>query len=483
MKPRGPTRTGQQPKRKVYAVDLFCGAGGLTHGLEKAGIDVSLGVDVDQACEFPYTRNNQAKFLLKSVEDLKSQDIEKMFPKNGIHLLAGCAPCQTFSTYNQKATSADDRWWLLNQFARLVKELTPHLVTMENVPRLILRDVFKQFVNDLQSARYHVTYGIVNCADYGIPQQRQRLVLLASRLGPISLLTPSEFGAELSTVREKIGDLPPLEAGEIDKADPLHQASALTRINMSRIKASRPGGTWREWEKTLVADCHKKRTGKTYPSVYGRMSWDEPAPTITTQFFGFGNGRFGHPEQDRAISLREGAILQSFPRDYVFVTSDEPVYKKSLGRLIGNAVPVQLGKVIGLSILEHVESHTRKRTNGKAGARACLRRARNWSKRMPLESLGTRSRPTRRGSASSMGCQRCAGIGLLLGWERKATPRHTRLTRRGFFRRKLASPMGIGTGRSGSGKGWTSKDNRLGLNGQTRSFSGCGALGGRNKRR
>jgi len=360
MKPKEPTRRGKQLNREVYAVDLFCGAGGLTHGLEKTGINVRLGIDVDPACEFPYTTNNKAKFLLKPVEDLKSQDIAKVFPKRGIHLLAGCAPCQTFSTYNQKATSADNRWWLLNQFSRLVKELSPHLVTMENVPRLMLRDVFKHFVEDLANACYHVTYGIVNCADYGIPQQRQRLVLLASQLGPIRLLTPSEFGSERSTVREKISDLPPLEAGEVDKEDPLHQASALTRINMARIKASRPGGTWREWRKTLVADCHMKGTGKTYPSVYGRMSWDDLAPTITTQFFGFGNGRFGHPEQNRAISLREGAILQSFPRDYVFIPPGTPIYKKSLGRLIGNAVPVQLGKVIGLSILENVEFHTRK---------------------------------------------------------------------------------------------------------------------------
>ena len=123
---------------------------------------------------------------------------------------------------------------------------------------------------------------------------------------------------------------------------------------MQRIKASRPGGSWRDWDEDLVADCHKKGSGKTYPSVYGRMSWDELAPTMTTQFYGFGNGRFGHPEQNRALSLREGAILQSFPRSYKFARKGEQIFRKTVGRLIGNAVPVKLGEAIGKSILRHI---------------------------------------------------------------------------------------------------------------------------------
>ena len=348
---------GKRAKRKVYAVDLFCGAGGLTYGLEKAGIDVRLGVDIDPACEYPFSANNAAKFLLKSVEDLKAEDLERVFPKNGIRLLAGCAPCQTFSTYNQKATPDDKRWWLLLQFARLVEEISPELVTMENVPRLQDQGVFEEFLGTLQNAKYHVHIDIVNCEEYGIPQHRQRLVLLASKLGPIRLLSPGEFGAERTTVRENIADLPPLRAGEMEETDPLHQASILSDLNRKRIEASKPGGTWRDWQKTLVADCHKKKTGKTYPSVYGRMCWDEPAPTITTQFFGFGNGRFGHPDQDRAISLREGAMLQSFAPDYEFTPPGKPIHLRKVGRLIGNAVPVRLGEVIGASFIAHVTNH------------------------------------------------------------------------------------------------------------------------------
>lgn len=354
MKNKLQTKIKARKRRKVYAVDLFCGAGGLTHGLAKAGIDVRLGVDIDPACEYPYAANNNAKFLLKSVEDLEGDVLGSYYRKNGIKLLAGCAPCQTFSTYNRKATESDKRWWLLMQFSRLVDELSPDLVTMENVPRLIEQNVFDEFVSHLKRNGYSVAYQIVRCAEYGIPQQRNRLVLLASKIGPISLLSPSEFGKKAKTVRKAIGKLSPIEPGEINPKDPLHQCSSLSKINLRRIKASKPGGTWRDWPKNLVADCHKKASGKTYPSVYGRMSWDKPAPTMTTQFYGFGNGRFGHPEQNRAISLREGAILQSFPSNYKFIPPGEQVCRRAIGRLIGNAVPVALGEVIGASILQHV---------------------------------------------------------------------------------------------------------------------------------
>jgi DNA (cytosine-5)-methyltransferase 1 len=344
--------------RLVSAVDLFCGAGGLTHGLIQAGIDVKLGVDIDSNCEFPYEANNDAKFLNRSVEDITGEDIHSYFNSDGIKLLAGCAPCQTFSTYNQKACSTDKRWWLLMQFSRLVGESKPHLVTMENVPGLVNQDVFHTFVDNLEEAGYCVSYKIVNSAEFGLPQSRRRLILLASRLGEINLLSPKELGVEIKTVKDVISDLPRLKDGEIHSEDPLHQCSALSVLNKKRIRASRQGGTWRDWSEDLVADCHKKASGKSYPGVYARMSWDKPAPTMTTQYYGFGNGRFGHPEQDRAISLREGAIFQGFPKDYKFVSPEKQISKKIVGRMIGNAVPVKLGEVIGKSILAHLEKYS-----------------------------------------------------------------------------------------------------------------------------
>ena len=350
-------------RKQIVGVDLFCGAGGLTCGLEKAGIDIRLGIDIDSACSYPYAENNRASFLQKSVADVTADELRKSFDGAEVTLLAGCAPCQTFSSYNQKATPSDERWWLLLEFARLIKETEPDLVTMENVPGLRDQDVFTPFLGTLAAHDYQVDHQIVVCHEYGLPQQRQRLVLLASRLGPIRLLSPKEFRRKRTTVAQAISGLPALDAGGVHNRDPLHRCSTLSPINLERIRASTPGGTWRDWPEHLVADCHQKDTGRTYPSVYGRMRWDEPSPTLTTQFFGFGNGRFGHPEQDRAISLREGAILQSFPKNYRFVPPGEPVHMKTIGRLIGNAVPVVIGELIGKSILRHLSETEQARSH------------------------------------------------------------------------------------------------------------------------
>ncbi len=340
----------------IRCVDLFCGAGGLTHGLASVGINVGLGIDIDPSCKYPYTANNNVSFLLKSVKDTTSADISKFFDDTPLRMLAGCAPCQPFSYYSRaQSNSSDRRWHLLEQFSRLVRETTPHLVTMENVPLLQREDVFSSFHTELRQQGFDVIYRVVNCADYGVPQQRKRLILLASRLGPINLIAPETPEGYRITVKDAIGNLVPLKAGERCSSDSMHQACDLSPINLQRIQASKPGGSWRDWDEHLIAKCHRKKSGRTYSSVYGRMVWDKPSPTMTTQFYGFGNGRFGHPEQDRAISLREGAILQSFPVNYKFAPEDTSVCKRTVGRLIGNAVPVKLGAAIGKSIVSHVE--------------------------------------------------------------------------------------------------------------------------------
>ncbi len=340
---------------RVTAVDLFCGAGGLTRGMLDAGIRVRAGYDIDPACRHPYEANNDgAKLHLKSVTDLSADELARHYPVGHVRVLAGCAPCQPFSKYTQgKNTATDEKWGLLHEFGRLVRELGPEVVSMENVPEVQRHSVFLDFIRTLEEQDYHISYDEAYCPDHGVPQQRKRLVLLASRLGPIQLEKPKKKYKDL-TVRAAIGDLPPLEAGGTSN-DPLHRACKLSPLNLKRIKASRPGGNWRDWPKPLVADCHRAKQGQTYPSVYGRMEWDQPSPTMTTQFFGYGNGRFGHPEQHRAITLREGAILQSFPPDYEFVGKDEPVIYATLGRLIGNAVPVRLGEAVGRSIVEHIQ--------------------------------------------------------------------------------------------------------------------------------
>lgn len=343
---------------QIVAVDLFCGVGGLTHGLTRAGIKVQLGVDLDPACRFPMEANNAAKFLQADVGLLMPFDIQKEFGDSQITLLAGCAPCQPFSSYAQSAKREKPHqdWDLLSAFSKLVLAVRPTLVTMENVPPLRKQQIFKDFIADLNEAGYHLDFRVVDGRDIGLPQRRQRLVLVASLLGPIAI---PDANKPQVTVRDTISGLPALAAGESDPNDPLHAAASLSELNLARIRHSKPGGTWRDWPKELVSACHTRNTGSTYPSVYGRMEWDKPAPTMTTQCYGFGNGRFGHPEQDRAISLREAAMLQSFPKDYAFVPEGVPINFSTLGRMIGNAVPVLLGEYIGEILVDHVKAHGR----------------------------------------------------------------------------------------------------------------------------
>lgn len=338
----------------IIGVDLFCGVGGLTHGLLQGGINVRAGFDLDETCKYPYESNNNAIFIKKDVRELQKSDINIFFKKDKLRLLAGCAPCQPFSTYNQKnrKVQQDGKWDLLLEFGRLIREIQPELITMENVPQLSKQAVFKSFLDTLTG--YYIWHGIVDCVLYGIPQTRKRLVLLGSKLGTIALNPPIDTSNNCSTVRNAISNLPKISAGESDSTDPLHTACSLTAKNLERIRISKPGGSWRDWPVELRATCHQKLSGSTYPSVYGRMEWDAPAPTITTQCFGFGNGRFGHPEQDRAISLREAAIIQSFPKDYKFIKPGDAVKINVLGRLIGNAVPVRIGKIVADSLMSHV---------------------------------------------------------------------------------------------------------------------------------
>ena len=340
------------------AIDLFCGIGGLTHGLQMSGIPVVAGFDIDSSCKYAYESNNDATFVTADISKLLASDVNKYFVDNCTKVLVGCAPCQPFSKYTQryrKEGHTGNKWRLLDSFARIVSELHPEIVSMENVPELASQSVFNDFVGELKANGYYVSWSVVFCPDYDVPQSRKRLVLLASRLGEIRLIKPLRNPSEYLTVRDVIGDLPALNAGETNLSDSLHCATRLSEINLKRIQQSKQGGTWRDWDEKLQLKCHKKNTGHTYPSVYGRMEWDKPAPTITTQFYGYGNGRFGHPEQDRALSLREGAMLQSFPQDYKFVEPGRRISKKELGIHIGNAVPVNLGKAIGESIKVHLQ--------------------------------------------------------------------------------------------------------------------------------
>ncbi len=340
---------------RIAVVDLFCGVGGMTHGFVKEGFRVVAGVDVDPSCKHAFEANNGAKFVKRDIRRLTVRELLALYPADAIRVLVGCAPCQPFSAYSQ-LKGKDEKWKLLRRFARLIRDSRPDVVSMENVPRLANHAIFDDFVQALKDAGYHVSHGLARGPEYGIPQLRTRLVLLASLHAPIEILPPTHRRSRWRTVRQVIQKLPRIVAGEIADDDPLHQTRGLSPLNLRRIMNTPAGGDWRDWEDDLRLECHKKDSGKTFRSVYGRMTWDDPAPTITTQCIGIGNGRFGHPEQNRAISLREAALLQTFPSSYEFVKRGEDVNQEAISRHIGNAVPVRLGRIIARSIRRHLES-------------------------------------------------------------------------------------------------------------------------------
>lgn len=349
---------------KIEVVDLFCGVGGLTCGLNQSGLKVKAGFDIEKTCKYPYEFNNNAKFYKKDIKDVSGEEINKCYSKKAIKVLAGCAPCQPFSQMsfkyqnNEKTKRENDkRYDLLLEFGRLIKEVQPDIVSMENVPKIKETFVFKEFLKILNENGYKTDYKVVYCPDYGIPQNRRRFLLLAAKNGDIKLLDKTHSKDNYVTVRDTIGNLPHVESGEICDIDVLHQTAKLSKKNLKRIRMSKPGGTWKDWPKELRCECHKKSSGQTYTSVYGRMEWDKVAPTMTTQFYCYGTGRYGHPEQDRALTLREGALIQTFPLEYQFVKPGESFSLKEIAREIGNAVPVKLGVIIGKSILQFYKNN------------------------------------------------------------------------------------------------------------------------------
>ncbi len=344
--------------RDIRVVDLFCGIGGLTHGFVRSGFEVVAGIDNDGRCRFGYERNNNAKFIEKDILDVSAKEVKKLYGSAKVRVLVGCAPCQPFSRLNLKDIS-QIQLQPLEKFAQLVEQLKPDIVSMENVKGLLKNPVFKSFLQTLDRNGYSYSYQIVDFSDYGVPQKRHRLVLLASRFGDISLISPTHKNRKV-TVRDVISKLEPIKDGETSKKDPFHKARLLSPLNKKRIRATpKDGGNSRSWDRRLMLECHKKESGETYRgSVYGRMRWDEPAPTMTTQCTGIGNGRYGHPEQNRAISLREAALFQTFPKNYEFVESPDNFVVSEVSRFIGNAVPVRAGEVIAKSIENHLDAHS-----------------------------------------------------------------------------------------------------------------------------
>ena len=343
-------------KKGIIAVDIFCGAGGLTRGLLDAGIKVKKGYDIDPGLKDTYEKNNEGvNFYCVNVSELKKEEILKDLDlENNYLLLAGCAPCQPFSRINKNDGEDDRRKFLLLEFGRIVKEIKPDFIISENVPGLKRgkgRIIFEHFEKILEDENYFFDSDILNAKDFGVPQNRKRLILLASKHRPVKipegkygLLKPGK--KPYLTVRDAISKYPKIEAGGKHPSITNHVTRNLSRTNKLRMKYIKPnGGSRFDLPPRLQLECHKKHTGHT--DVYGRMRWDDVAPTLTCKCVSISNGRFGHPDQARGISVREAAALQTFKDKYIFygTLTDTTGW-------VGNAVPVKFSRVLGDYFIE-----------------------------------------------------------------------------------------------------------------------------------
>lgn len=337
----------------MKAWDFCCGTGGLTRGLLDAGIDVVAGIDSDERCRDSYSYNNSDAVFVH--DDIRTIDPYRfgLNCRSGSRddvLFAACVPCQSFSLQRKGKRKRHDAT-LLSEFGRLVDAVLPDYVLIENVPgiaRVPGYSTFRRFLKMLKMNGYKSVFGILDAKHYGVPQNRRRLVLLAGKSRPLSLPKRTHGNAYLSfrTVRHAISRFPEIAAGESHPQVPNHVAASMTDLNLARLQATpHDGGDRRSWPKNLRLACHMGNH-KGHTDVYGRMAWDAPAPALTGRCHSISNGRYGHPEQDRAISLREAAAIQSFPDGYHFFGSN-----KHIATQIGNAVPVRLAEQLGKHVL------------------------------------------------------------------------------------------------------------------------------------
>jgi DNA (cytosine-5)-methyltransferase 1 len=342
----------------IVAFDLFCGCGGVTYGLRKAGIRVAVGVDINPDCRLTYKLNNPgARFLASDLRKVSGHDLltaAGKVPQGEYLMLAACAPCQPFSASRRTEVFTSERS-ILQQVSRLVRELRPDFLFLENVPgikRVNGFSAFRRLLHTMEMLTYETTFKVIDAQSFGVPQTRKRLVLLASRRVPVCWPEVTHGNgsglAPLRTVRDAIRKYAPLRAGEGHPTIPNHVAASISERNMGRLRATPlNGGSRTDWPAELGLVCHETHDGHT--DVYGRLKWDTPAPTLTTRCTSISNGRYGHPEQDRAISVREAAALQSFDDDYVFYGN-----LKETTRQVGNSVPPIVAEQFGRAFLRAV---------------------------------------------------------------------------------------------------------------------------------
>jgi DNA (cytosine-5)-methyltransferase 1 len=346
-------------KKALKAVDFFCGGGGMSYGMQEAGINVLAGVDNDGNCKETYEANIKgASFIEANVFDLKEKDLQKQLglkrrDKNLV--LIGCSPCQFWSIINTDKTKSQKSKNLLVEFRRFVEYFRPGYVIVENVPGVLRKKKesgLEDFIVWLEDNKYQVHFDVHNTNDYGVAQNRKRFTLVANRTSKNKIF-PKKDKNKL-TVKDVLGEkngFPKITAGNLDKTDFRHTTSNLTDLTIERLQHVDKDGGDRLGFANIEHLQLKCFIGKndSFKDTFGRMWWNKPAPTITTKFLSVSNGRFAHPEEDRGISLREGAVLQSFPKDYKFKGTNQA----SIARIIGNAVPPKYAECIGTSIIKN----------------------------------------------------------------------------------------------------------------------------------
>ena len=349
-------------KERLKAVDFFCSGGGMSYGMQQAGINIIAGIDVDKSCEATYKSNiKDAEFIHADVFDLDVTELEdklSLRKDDNKLILIGCSPCQFWSIINTVREKSKKSKDLLKEFRRFVEYYIPGYVVVENVPGVLKRkneSGLEDFISWLKKNGYKVHFNVHEVSEYGVPQHRRRFTLIANRVTDVEIEPEKRIGNKL-TVRDVLGEKNgffKIEAGHKDNTDFIHTAAGLKPINLKRLsRTEKDGGTRLAYvdDEELAPDCHKNNS-KSFKDTYGRMWWDRPSPTITTKFFSISNGRFAHPEENRAISLREGAVLQSFPKDYIFKT----ISIEKTARMIGNAVPPKYAEAIGKAIIKSKE--------------------------------------------------------------------------------------------------------------------------------
>jgi DNA (cytosine-5)-methyltransferase 1 len=347
-------------KKKLRAVDFFCSGGGMSFGIQEAGIEILAGIDFDKNCKETYEANIKgAEFIHADVFDLKEEDLKNRLDlkQNDDNLvLIGCSPCQFWSIINTTKEKSKQSKNLLIEFHRFVAYFNPGYVIVENVPGVLRKKEesgLDEFIAWLESKNYVVHIKVHEVSNYGVPQHRKRFTLIANRITKIEL-EPIVSKAKKLTVRDVLGvknGFPKVPQGHKDETDFLHSVAGLNALNLERLNLTpHDGGTRMAYvhDKRLAPACHFGKTDG-FKDIYGRMWWDRPSPTITTKFFSISNGRFVHPEEDRALSIREGATLQSFPLTYVFKGNSVA----NIARMIGNAVPPKYASAIGKAIIQN----------------------------------------------------------------------------------------------------------------------------------